>query len=231
MAKTKSELKRADIVAAAKDVLETTGLTKDDDVTPAIDVEGKTSAIKKEVKQAGEFIDPNDKLQDETWKVLEELGAASRPGQGKEDGEPEPEGEPENNEEEKEEKPKKQEKSKSKETPKDESKSKDKSDKNKKQEKESKSKGETKKKDESKKSPFSKKDPGNTRPGIVADALKELDGSTSKDELAQMIDDKYVEKGGSSNIKEAKWAMNTILKFAEQYGIVKIDESGNVGVL
>lgn len=69
-------LKKSELIVVAKELNDVLGLD------PEIDVKGKVKKVQQAIIEAGQLIDPvEDEFTDETWAILEELGAASRPGE------------------------------------------------------------------------------------------------------------------------------------------------------
>jgi len=69
-------LKKSELIVVAEELNHVLGLD------PEIDVKGKVKKLQQAIIEAGQLIDPvEDEFTDETWAVLEELGAASRPGE------------------------------------------------------------------------------------------------------------------------------------------------------
>lgn len=69
-------LKKSELIVVAEELNDVLGLD------PEINVKGKVKKLQQEIIEAGQLIDPvGDEFTDETWAVLEELGAASRPGE------------------------------------------------------------------------------------------------------------------------------------------------------
>ena len=77
-------LKKSELIVVAKELNDVLGLD------PEINVKGKVKKLQQEIIEAGQLIDPvEDEFTDETWAILEELGAASRPGEVNEEEEEE----------------------------------------------------------------------------------------------------------------------------------------------
>jgi len=80
--KNGSLLTRSQLSEAAKEVQGQLELTEDDGVTPALDPKAKKDDLQATLVEAGAQIDPQeDEFSEETWGVLEQIGAAHRPAQ------------------------------------------------------------------------------------------------------------------------------------------------------
>ncbi len=200
-----AELKRSVMIKAAKELNEVLGLTPP--IKTGKDVSDEE--LKKQLLEGIEQILPSDEFSEGTWEVIHALKG--------EKGENAKEMKPEEPEEEEETEEVEAEEEKEKEGPEEVVEEKP----------QTKSKPAPAPKKGAQKpanpSEFRKADMEETRIGVAALVVKNAKKPLTIDEWIKKADEMYVKKGGSSNPKESRYAVNVAIKALVAYGVIDLD--------